>query len=301
MVLGDPSMNPNKVAVVTDSTADLFADMAEERGITVVPLAVMLDGKSYLDGVEITPQQFYERLAASEGMATTSQPSPGQFATVYEKLLGSHDEVISLHISSQLSGTCDAARQAAEMTAPERIHVVDTRMVSMPLALLVLAASAMARSGEAAGAILQRLEPIQSGMRVYFMVGTLEYLRRGGRIGRASALLGSVLQVKPVLTIQDGQVAPLERVRTQERALARVIELARRDDRPVCALIGHADAAGAAERLAHALEPVSESLIVAPLGPVVGAHAGPGTVGVGCYPSELFPLGLKRLTSLSAS
>jgi DegV family protein with EDD domain len=186
------------------------------------------------------------------------------------------------------------------MVQTGRVRVVDTGLVSMPLALLVLAASAMAAEGDTADGVLRRLRPIQDEMRVYFMVGTLEYLRRGGRIGRASALLGSVLQVKPVLTLQDGQVAPLERVRTQERALSRVIELARQGGRRVCCLIGQAAAADAAERIARALEPYSESLIVAPLGPVVGAHAGPGTVGVGCYPAELFPLGLKRLTSVAA-
>jgi DegV family protein with EDD domain len=170
----------------------------------------------------------------------------------------------------------------------------------MPLALLVLAASGMAAEGESGEGVLRRLYPIREAMRVYFMVGTLEYLRRGGRIGRASALLGSVLQVKPVLTISDGQVAPLERVRTAERALARVIELAKQREGRVCALIGHAAAEEQAQRLAEALDPVAETLILAPLGPVVGAHAGPGTVGVGCYPAELFPLGLRRLTSVAA-
>jgi DegV family protein with EDD domain len=164
----------------------------------------------------------------------------------------------------------------------------------------VLAASGMAAEEMPADEVLQRLRPIQEAMRVYFMVGTLEYLRRGGRIGRASALLGSVLQVKPVLTIQDGQVAPLERVRTQEKALSRVIELARQDGGQICALVGHAAAEEPARRIVEALDAVAETLIVAPLGPVVGAHAGPGTVGVGCYPAELFPLGLRRLTSAAA-
>src|SRR5439155_11347848 len=132
------------------------------------------------------------------------------------------------------------------------VRVIDTGQVSMPLALLVLAATEMAAAGESADSLLDRLKPIQEGMRVYFMVGTLEYLRRGGRIGRASALLGSVLQVRPVLTIADGQVAPLERVRTQERALSRVIELASAVERPVCALVGHAAAEEAAQRIARA-------------------------------------------------
>ena len=293
-------MSQKRVAVVTDSTADLAPDLVEERGISVVPLTVVLDGRDYLDGVDITAEDFYARLAASTGGASTSQPSPGRFAEVYEQLLAEHDEVVSLHISAQLSGTYEAATQGAALVDAARVRVVDTEMVSMPLALLTLAASAMAAEGASAGDIVERVRPIQARMRVYFMVATLEYLRRGGRIGRASALLGSVLQVKPVLTITEGQVAPLERVRTQERALTRVIELASATDGPVCALVGHATAAEAAERIARALEPHAESLIVAPLGPVVGAHAGPGTVGVGCYPADLFPLGLKRLSSISA-
>ncbi len=291
----------SKVAIVTDSTADLAPDMTEARGITVVPLTVTLDGHSYLDGVEITAADFYAKLAASGSVATTSQPAPGTFADVYSRLLADHERVISLHISSKLSGTYAAALQGADIAGADRIEVIDTEMVSMPLALLVLAASSMAGRGESAEAIQQKLQAIRSDMKVYFMVATLEYLRRGGRIGRASALLGSVLQVKPVLTIQDGQVAPLERVRTQEKALSRVIELAEQSQGPLCVLIGHAAAAEAADRIAAALEPRTESLIVSPLGPVVGAHAGPGTVGLGCYPAELFPLGLKQLSSLATT
>lgn len=293
-------MSQPRVAVVTDSTADLVPDLAAERGVTVVPLTVSLANREYLDGVDIGPDEFYALLPAADSPATTSQPAPGRFAEVYDRLLGEHEAVVSLHISRRLSGTWEAARQGAEMVDAGRIHVVDTEMVSMPLALLALAASAMAAAGEPVAAVMDRVGTIRQGMRVYFMVATLEYLRRGGRIGRASALVGSVLQVKPVLTLQDGQVAPLERVRTQERALSRVIDLAGQVERPVCALVGHAAAQEAAERLARALEPHSESLIVAPLGPVVGAHAGPGTVGVGCYPARLFPLGLRRLGSLAA-
>jgi DegV family protein with EDD domain len=290
-----------RVAVVTDSTADISPELVAQRKIAVVPLTVNLEGRSYLDGVDISPPEFYARLAAGNGMATTSQPAPGQFAEVYERLLANHDEVVSLHISSRLSGTFDAATQGAELVGGDRVRVVDTGQVSMPLALLVLAASDMAAAGESAHGLLDRLKPIQDAMRVYFMVGTLEYLRRGGRIGRASALLGSVLQVRPVLTIADGEVTPLERVRTQDRAISRVIELAKMSGGRICALIGHAAAEEPAQRIAEALDPVSETLILAQLGPVVGAHAGPGTVGVGCYPANLYPLGLRRLTSVAAT
>ncbi len=294
-------MSQSRVAVVTDSTADLAPELAQQRGVTVVPLTVVLDGHSYLDGVDITAAEFYGKLVASGGTATTSQPSPGSFVEVYQRLLADHDEVVSLHISARLSGTFAAATQAAEMVGAGRVRVVDTEMVSMPLGLMVLVASALAADGQPATVILERLHPVREAMRVYFLVSTLEYLRRGGRIGRASALVGSVLRVKPVLTIVGGEVSPLERVRTQERALSRVIDLANQVRGPVCALVGHAAAADAAERVARALEPRAETLIVAPLGPVVGAHAGPGTVGVGCYPAELFPLGLKRLSSLAAT
>jgi DegV family protein with EDD domain len=266
----------------------------------VVPLTVILNGKGYLDGVEIQPDDFYRRLAQPGASASTSQPSPAAFSDAYGRLLSDHDEVISIHISSKLSGTYTAAAQGAGEADGERVHVVDSGLVSMPLALSVLAAAAMAGSGQQAADILRRLDQIRQAMKVYFMVATLEHLRRGGRIGAASALVGSVLQVKPVLTIAEGEVAPLERVRTQDRALRRVIELATAGGAPVCAIVGHAAAEEPAARIAEALEPAADTLIVAPLGPVVGAHAGPGTVGVGLYPAGLCPLGIKAAGARSA-
>jgi DegV family protein with EDD domain len=289
-----------RVAVVTDSTADLPPELASQRMVTVVPLTVTLEGRSYLDGVDIEPEGFYARLANQGTTASTSQPSPGRFAETYQRLLADHHELVSLHISGRMSGTYAAAVQGAELAGRGRVRVLDTGLVSMPLGLLVLAASAMAAGGDSAGGILDRLRPLLDGTRVYFMVATLEYLRRGGRIGRASALVGSVLQVKPVLTIAEGQVSPLERVRTQERALGRVIELASALPGQVCAFVGHAAAPDAALRISEALESRAETLIVGPLGPVVGAHAGPGTVGVGCYPADLFPLGIRAAGALAA-
>ncbi len=289
--------------MVTDSTADLPEALVRDHAITVVPLTVILDGKSYLDGVDIRPPDFYRMLESSEGGATTSQPSPGRFAEVYQKLLRDHETVVSLHISAKLSGTYAAALQGADIAGAGRIRVVDSQSVSMPLGLIMLAAATIAAEGVAAEALLERLEPVIGGAKVYFMVATLEHLRRGGRIGRASALLGSVLQMKPVLTIQDGQVAPLERIRTYDKALSRIIELARETDRGagICAIVGHAAAEPAAERVARELEGIADTLLIQSLGPVVGAHAGPGTVGIGCYPAELFRLGLKDLSAASAT
>lgn len=287
------------VAIVTDSTADLPPELTRSRSITVVPLTLNFEGKSLLDGVDIRPDEFYRRLPAATIHPTTSQPSPGRFAEAYASLLTDHDSVVSIHISEKLSGTYASARQAADMTDPMRVRVVDSELVSMSLGLITLAAATLASSGADVETIEAKVIDMRPHVQTYFSVATLEFLRRGGRIGRASALLGSVLQVKPVLCIRDGQVTPLERVRTFERALNRVVELTREVDRGhgVCVIVGHADAEADAERIARELDPIAETLTIQPLGPVVGAHAGPGVVGVGCYPAELLPLGIKPASS----
>ena len=287
------------VAVVTDSTADLPRELAASHSITVVPLTLNFDGKTLLDGVDITPDAFYRRLPGVTTHPTTSQPSPGRFAEAYSALLADHESVISIHISEKLSGTYGSARQGADMTDPKRVRVVDSQLVSMSLGLVTLTASAMSSKGADVEAIESKVLNMRAHVQTYFSVATLEFLRRGGRIGRAGALLGSVLQVKPVLCIRDGQVTPLQRVRTFARALNHIVELTREVDRGhgVCVIVGHADAEADAERIGRDLEPIAETLMIQPLGPVVGAHAGPGVVGVGCYPAELFPLGIKRASS----
>ena len=292
-------MSKQSVAIVTDSTADLPPQLAASRSITVVPLTLNFEGKTLLDGVDIQPDEFYRRLPSAATHPTTSQPSPGRFAQTYSALLADHEAIVSIHISEKLSGTYASARQAAEMTDPTRVRVVDSEVVSMSLGLLALTASSLASNGADAEAIEAKMLDMRPHVQTYFSVATLEFLRRGGRIGRANALLGSVLQVKPVLCIRDGLVTPLERVRTFERALNRIVELTREVDRGhgVCVIVGHADAESDAERIARELDPIAETLMIQPLGPVVGAHAGPGVVGVGCYPAELFRLGLKQASS----
>ncbi len=288
-----------RVAIVTDSTADLPPQLVKARAITVVPLTLHLEGRSLLDGVDIRPSEFYRKLPNVTTHPTTSQPSPGRFAETYAELLNDHAEVVSIHISEKLSGTYASALQGAEMTDPKRVRVIDSQLVSMSLGLLTLAAAQMAGQGLDADSVAQRANAMREHVQTYFSVATLEFLRRGGRIGRAGALLGSVLQVKPVLCIRDGLVTPLERVRTFDRALNRVVELAREVDRGkgVCVIVGHADAETDAERVARELEPIAETLLIQPLGPVVGAHAGPGVVGVGCYPADILPLKITRAAS----
>jgi DegV family protein with EDD domain len=284
-------LSKQSVAIVTDSTAALPPQLTASRSITVIPLTLNFGGKSLLDGVDIRPEDFYRELPLATAHPTTSQPSPGRFAEAYTALLADHAAVLSIHISQKLS--------AADMTDPKRVKVVDSENVSMSLGLLTLAASALASSGAGADAIEAKVLEMKRHVQTYFSVATLEFLRRGGRIGRASALLGSVLQVKPVLCIRDGLVTPLERVRTFDRALNRIVELTKEVDRGqgVCVIVGHADALADAERIAAELDPIAETLMIQPLGPVVGAHAGPGVVGVGCYPAEFFRLGIKPATS----
>jgi len=292
-------LTTGKVAIVTDSTADLPPQLTKSRSIRVVPLTLNFEGRSLLDGVDIRPSEFYRKLPNATTHPTTSQPSPGQFAEVFTELLGEYAEIVSIHISEKLSGTYASAVQAAEMTDSSRVRVLDSHLVSMSLGLLTLAASQMAANGDNADAIVQRAGEMRDRVQTFFSVATLEFLRRGGRIGRASALLGSVLQVKPVLCIRDGLVTPLERVRTFDRALNRIVELAREVDagKGLCVIVGHGDAEADAERVARELEPVAETLMIQPLGPVVGAHAGPGVVGVGCYPADLLPLGIKTFAT----
>jgi len=292
-------MSERSVAIVTDSTADLPSQLVKARAITVVPLTLHFEGRSLLDGVDIRPSEFYRKLPNVTTHPTTSQPAPGRFAETYSALLADHSDVVSIHISEKLSGTYASAIHGAEMTDAKRVHVVDSQLVSMSLGLLTLAATEMTRQGADAESIVQRVSAMRDRVQTFFSVATLEFLRRGGRIGRANALLGSVLQVKPVLCIRDGLVTPLERVRTFDRALNRVVELAREVDsgKGLCVIVGHADAEADAERVARELEPVTETLMIQPLGPVVGAHAGPGVVGVGCYSAEIMPLGIKRAAS----
>ncbi len=292
-------MTTGKVAIVTDSTADLPSQLVKARGITVVPLTLNFEGRSLLDGVEIRPSEFYRRLPNATTHPTTSQPSAGRFAEAYAELLHHHAEVVSIHISEKLSGTYASAVQGAEMTDAKRVRVIDSHLVSMSLGLLTLAATELVARGGDAESVAKRVSEMREHVQTYFSVATLEFLRRGGRIGRASALLGSVLQVKPVLCIRDGLVTPLERVRTFDRALHRIVELTREVDRGkgLCVIVGHADAEADAERVARELEPVAETLMIQPLGPVVGAHAGPGVVGVGCYPADILPLGIKTAAS----
>jgi DegV family protein with EDD domain len=271
------------VAVVTDSTAYLPAELAERHGLFIVPLQLAVGGKVRDEG-DITTAEAAQAMKEWRPV-TTSRPAPERFAHTYKAAAGTGaSAIVSVHLSAGMSGTVEAARMAAD-DAPVPVHVVDSGTIGLGLGFAALAAAARALSGgtgeEVAATAMRRAELSKS----LFYVDTLEHLRRGGRIGAAATLLGSALMVKPLLNIVDGKIAPLEKVRTASRALARMEELAVElaGDRKVDLGIQHLAAPTRAEALATRLRdriPHLQDVYVGEVGPVIGAHVGPGMLGV---------------------
>jgi DegV family protein with EDD domain len=278
-----------KIAIVTDSTADLPPEMVEEMGVTIVPLRVIFGNEAYREGVDITTEEFYERLVKSRQLPTTSAPSLGDFQEVYERLLKEADGIVSIHISSKLSGTTKVAETARQSVAkPERIAVVDSMAVSIGMGFVIMEAVEAARAGAKLAEVKAAAESAVKGFHARFMLDTLEYVRRGGRIGRARAYLGTLLSVKPIISIRDGELYPEERVRTRARGLERLVQWAVRHQNVKRAAVGHSTTADEAEsireRLAMAFPNVKVHLVR--FGPVLGTHGGPGIVGAAFIEGE---------------
>lgn len=274
-----------RVAVVTDSTACLPPELL--GGITVVPLTVVIGGRSGSEGADVTPATVAAALTERRVAVTTSRPSPGQFADAYRRLLGTGAAgIVSVHLSAQLSGTCEAAALAAAEVDPERIAVVDSRSTGMALGFCARAADAAAATGVVAGAVAGAARSAAGSTTTFFYVDTLEFLRRGGRISAAEALLGTALLVKPILHVTDGVITAREKVRTTSRALERLVDLAvaAAGESEVDVAVQHLAApdraaevgAMVADRLAGRLR----QLWTCEVGAVVAAHCGPGLVGV---------------------
>lgn len=285
------------VAVVTDSTAYLPAALLGKYGIEVVPLYVVLAGRSGREGSEIGPDDVARALTVRGQSVSTSRPTPGDFVAAYRRRLGADaDRLVSIHLSSELSSTSDAARLAASQVGEHLVTVVDSRSTAMGMGFAVLAAARAAAEGADAHTVAEVARDTAAATRTFFVVDTLEHLRRGGRIGSAAALLGTALAVKPVLHVREGRVVPLEKVRTTARAVNRLVQHAvETADGPVEIAVHHLAAAERAERLAAELRqqvPGLVELYVSELGAAIGAHVGPGAVGVVIAPS------LPRLTEL---
>jgi DegV family protein with EDD domain len=285
-------LTAENTAVVLDSTADFPEAPTRYPNFRIVPLYVRFGAESFRDYVEITPDRFYERLAQEPELPTTSQPTPADFQAVYEELAPTYERILSIHISSTLSGTF-ASAQAAAGTVGESVRVIDSRTASASLAMLALGVQRRLERGTTDEEIDAFVERYRHEHTLLFTVNTLEYLAKGGRIGRAAKLAGNLLNVKPILTIRDGEVVPLKKVRGNHKAFAEFRELfvSTSTDSPNLK-VGIAHAA-APERLAalRALveheRPHAEIEIATTLGAVVGTHAGPGTVGFFWFEDEL--------------
>jgi DegV family protein with EDD domain len=283
-------MPVKKVAIVTDSTADIPALVQKQLDIHVVPLNVVFGETNYLDGVDITSQSFFEMLPKSQFHPRTSQPSPGDFTAVYERLLKDYDEVLSLHISAGVSGTYQSAVMARDIVSTTSVTVLDTRSASLGLGLAVVAAAEARNDGKDLPEILAAAKSICDRQTLLLSVDTLEYLRRNGRIGKASALLGTLLNVHPVLRFADGAVAPHAKIRGKmSKVLQSMVDAAGEfvpHGRAVQAAIMHGNCPERAEELKALLEKAYrvDSLLVNVMGPVIGVHAGPGAVGLVVVP-----------------
>ncbi len=286
---------PGNTAIVCDSTSYLPEGLLDQRGVERVSLYVSLGGEQRREREIGDYGAFFERLRAGEGGATTSQPSIGDFVEVYGPLLDQGKEIVSIHLAAGISGTYESALQSRqrlidEGRGGERIHVIDSRTGCGGMGMLILAASAVVDSGRGSEQVVQRVADAREQLKMWFAIDTLEYLRKGGRIGAARAWMGSALQIKPILTLED-EITPVERVRTRKRVFERLLQYAQElhDSGRDAWVVQHIRDPENAQRLVERCREVmgSEPLFVSEIGPVIGAHTGPGLLGVGGLPSSL--------------
>ena len=267
-----------KFAVVTDSTADLPEEWRARFGIDVVPLKVLFGTQTFRDGVDMTNDEFFRRLAASTSLPTTSAPSPGEFAEVYQRLAEDHDGCISIHIGSQLSATAEAARIGASSVEGFPVHVIDSQTVSMPVAFLCRVAAECETLEAAIHAVQDRVPKA----RVLALLDTLRYLEMGGRLSRAQAMIGTMLDLKPLLLVADAEIKPVDRVRTRSRAIPRMIDHFKGDLPAEHVSVMHAQAPDEAAQIADALRKdlPGREVTVGQIGCVLGTHTGPKALGL---------------------
>lgn len=277
----------SKVAVVTDSTAYLSDELISQYGITVIPLVVIWGEETLKDNVDISSDEFYQRLPTAEVMPSTSQPSIQAFADIFKQLSSEGYDILTVVISSALSGTLDSAIQAKKMIPDANIALIDSRSSSLPLAYMALAAARAAKRGASLEECTKVVETVRDHSQVFFAVDTLEFLHRGGRIGGASRFLGTALGLKPILYLKEGKVEALEKVRTSKKAQNRLLDIVGEavDGKSPINFIGvvHAASEATANKI---LDQVKErfnpdELMLSDLSPVIGTHVGPGAVGIG--------------------
>ena len=276
-----------KIAVVTDSTTYLPKELAQKHNISIAPQVLIWGDQTYKDGVDIESKEFFTRLKTAKVMPTTSQVSVISFQEIFQDLIDKDYEILAIHVSSKLSGTNQSATQARDLlgAAGEKVHIVDSQSVAMALGFQVLTVARAIEDGASLQDAIQLAETLHKNTGVFFAVDTLEFLHRGGRIGGAQRFLGTMLNMKPILAIQDGRVEGIERIRTKSKALDRVLEMViekTNGKSPIRLATLHANAENEAavllEKAKTQLNPIES--VFTEVSPTVGTHAGPGTVGL---------------------
>jgi len=272
------------IKIVTDSTADLPQALAEELGITVVPLYVQFGHNTYRDRIDISEEEFYRRLLNDPVHPSTSQPSPQDFADVYNKLSKQADGIVSIHISNKLSGTCNSALRGKEIAATEcPIEVVDSEMVSMGLGLIAARAATIASSGKDLQHVVEEVKQLIPDTHVWALFDTLKYLALGGRIGKAKELLGSILNIKPILVVKNGEMAPATQARSRSKGIDLLYDYASNFTTDIQDLaVMYTTTLDEAKALASRLSTIfnRRQIKIARLGPALGVHAGPGALAI---------------------
>ncbi len=271
------------VKIVTDSSADLPAQLVQELGITIVPLYVRFGEKVYRDRVDISEDEFYQRLLHDPVHPSTIQPTPQDFANVYQKLSSEADGIVSIHLPAKLSGTCNAALQGKEMIEKGcPIEVVDSQETSMGLGLIDIAAATVAKAGGDLPAVMEEVKQAIPNTHLLFLLDTLEYLLRGGRIGKAKALLGQILNVKPVLTLKEGEVVPAGQVRSRTKGIDRLFDFAKSASNIQDLAVVYNTTPDEAQALRERMGTIfaREQIKLSRVGPMLGVHTGPGALAV---------------------
>ena len=272
------------VKIVTDSTCDIPAELADQYGITVVPVTVRFGTTSFLDGVELTTDELYERLTSGGDLPTTSQPSIGEFLEVYERVGQDADGIVSIHVSAKLSGTYNSAMQASDQAEGDcPIDVVDTEQASMGIGLTVLAAAKAANEGASMDEVGALVDSAVQRSSCMALLGTLEFLQKGGRIGKAQALVGTLLRIHPMIVLSEGEVLPLARPRTRRKGLQELKKACMQLGTLEALSIIHSTVPDEAENLAAELSgvlPDGVEPIVARFGPALGTYVGPKAIGL---------------------
>jgi DegV family protein with EDD domain len=277
-----------KIAIVTDSTAYLPKEVREEYDIHMVPLNVIFGGESYQEEIDLSTEQFYEEIKLRDQLPKTSQPAIGNLLEKYEQLAKDYDEVLSIHLSSGISGTYQSVVSAGNMVEGIKVLAYDTEISAMAQGFYVLEAAKMAKEGRTSEEIIARLDEIKESMRVYFMVDDLSHLHRGGRLNAAQLVVGSMLKIKPILHFVDKKIVPFEKIRTRKKALKRINELFEEDANtksPLQVTVIHSQREEEAIELKNELEAKFDNVevVVSHFGPVLGTHLGEGSLGLGWY------------------